>query len=230
MVTNVTSLLKTVKAVEDEHTRGTRALESTIEAIAQEIRNSNLPENLKSSILPEDLIRCTKNISISTAKAVSAGTSCNQDDIISAANIGRKSVSDMLIICKILGCNYADSVDMKERILQTGHSIAINFRELLQIILQISTKSIECKHLLLPISRKIAQSVTELYAISEILKGNDLTRSDNPTVLTENELLGAAASIDAAAKKLASLQPRKHAQVNFLIFFTILLFLDSVNA
>ena len=35
MVTNVTSLLKTVKAVEDEHTRGTRALESTIEAIAQ---------------------------------------------------------------------------------------------------------------------------------------------------------------------------------------------------
>lgn len=38
MVTNVTSLLKTVKAVEDEHTRGTQALEATIEAIAQEIR------------------------------------------------------------------------------------------------------------------------------------------------------------------------------------------------
>jgi len=38
MVTNVTSLLKTVKSVEDEHTRGTRALEATIEAIAQEIR------------------------------------------------------------------------------------------------------------------------------------------------------------------------------------------------
>lgn len=45
MVTNVTSLLKTVKAVEDEHTRGTRALEATIEAIAQEIRVSD-------SILP----------------------------------------------------------------------------------------------------------------------------------------------------------------------------------
>lgn len=38
MVTNVTSLLKTVKAVEDEHTRGSRALESTIEVISQEIR------------------------------------------------------------------------------------------------------------------------------------------------------------------------------------------------
>jgi len=37
MVTNVTSLLKTVKAVEDEATRGTRALEATIEYIKQEL-------------------------------------------------------------------------------------------------------------------------------------------------------------------------------------------------
>lgn len=41
-MTNVTSLLKTVKAVEDEHTRGTRALEATVEAIAQEIRVSSI--------------------------------------------------------------------------------------------------------------------------------------------------------------------------------------------
>ena len=38
MVTNVTSLLKTVKTVEDEAARGTRALESSIEAITQEIK------------------------------------------------------------------------------------------------------------------------------------------------------------------------------------------------
>ena len=41
MVTNVTSLLKTVKSVEDEATRGTRALESTIEAIGQEVKVGN---------------------------------------------------------------------------------------------------------------------------------------------------------------------------------------------
>jgi talin len=50
MVTNVTSLLKTVKAVEDEHTRGTRALESTIEAIAQEIRSFNSAEPPKANL------------------------------------------------------------------------------------------------------------------------------------------------------------------------------------
>lgn len=37
-MTNVTSLLKTVKTVEDEAARGTRALESTIEAIGQEVK------------------------------------------------------------------------------------------------------------------------------------------------------------------------------------------------
>ena len=40
-MTNVTSLLKTVKSVEDEATRGTRALESTIEAIGQEVKVCN---------------------------------------------------------------------------------------------------------------------------------------------------------------------------------------------
>lgn len=47
MVTNVTSLLKTVKAVEDEATKGTRALEATIEHIKQELAVS--PEQLQTA-------------------------------------------------------------------------------------------------------------------------------------------------------------------------------------
>jgi hypothetical protein len=42
MVTNVTSLLKTVKAVEDEATKGTRALEATTEHIRQELAVSTV--------------------------------------------------------------------------------------------------------------------------------------------------------------------------------------------
>lgn len=50
MVTNVTSLLKTVKAVEDEATKGTRALEATTEHIRQELAVSRSPrcQGLKS--------------------------------------------------------------------------------------------------------------------------------------------------------------------------------------
>ncbi|XP_029174486.1 talin-1 isoform X3 [Nylanderia fulva] len=212
MVTNVTSLLKTVKAVEDEHTRGTRALESTIEAIAQEIRALNSSETQKSHVTPEDLVRCTKSITLATAKAVSAGNSCKQDDIIAAANMGRKSISDMLTICKSAAYNCAETAELRDRTLQAGHDVAINYRELLQAILQISSRSSDAKHTLPAISRKIAQSVTELVAVAELLKGNDWVDPDDPTVIAENELLGAAASIDAAAKKLASLRPRRSIQ------------------
>ncbi|XP_071567538.1 talin-1 isoform X3 [Temnothorax nylanderi] len=212
MVTNVTSLLKTVKAVEDEHTRGTRALESTIEAIAQEIRALSSSETLRSNVTPEDLVRCTKSITISTAKAVAAGNSCKQDDIIAAANMGRKAISDMLSICKGAAHNCAETTELCERTLQAGHDVAINYRELLQAILQIASRSGDAKHTLPVISRKIAQSVTELVAVAELLKGNDWVDPDDPTVIAENELLGAAASIDAAAKKLASLRPRRSIQ------------------
>ena len=101
MVTNVTSLLKTVKAVEDEHTRGTRALESTIEAIAQEIRSFDSQEAPRGNAGPEDLMRATRPITIATSKAVAAGKSCKQDDVIVAANMGRKAISDMLNTCKV---------------------------------------------------------------------------------------------------------------------------------
>lgn len=43
--------------------------------------------------------------------------------------------------------------------------------------------------------------------------GTDWVDPDDPTVIAENELLGAANSIDAAAKKLASLRPRRSVQV-----------------
>jgi talin len=50
--------------------------------------------------------------------------------------------------------------------------------------------------------------------VFSIVAGTDWVDPDDPTVIAENELLGAAASIDAAAKKLASLRPRRSVQVS----------------
>ena len=47
------------------------------------------------------LVRCTKPITLATARAVAAGNSCKQEDIIVAANMGRKAISDMLSVCKV---------------------------------------------------------------------------------------------------------------------------------
>merc|ERR1719412_3108923 len=139
MVTNVTSLLKTVKAVEDEHTRGTRALESTIEAIAQEIRSFDSNEPPRSNGGPEELMRATRPITLATAKAVAAGKSCKQDDVIVAANMGRKAISDMLVTCKATVYN-SESGELKEQAVQAGHDVAVQYRELLQLVMHVLNK------------------------------------------------------------------------------------------
>ena len=38
---------------------------------------------------------------MATAKAVAAGNSCRQEDIIAAANMGRKAIADLLRVCKV---------------------------------------------------------------------------------------------------------------------------------
>lgn len=51
---------------------------------------------------PEEFIRMTKGITTATAKAVAAGNSAQQEDVIATANLSRKAISDMLTTCKVL--------------------------------------------------------------------------------------------------------------------------------
>ena len=53
----------------------------------------------------EDLIRYTKPITSATAKAVAAGNSGRQEDVIVVANMGRKAVFDLLSCCKVSRIN-----------------------------------------------------------------------------------------------------------------------------
>ncbi|XP_070071261.1 talin-2 isoform X2 [Drosophila takahashii] len=209
MVLNVSSLLKTVKAVEDEHTRGTRAMEATVEAISQEIRAMHTPPPVgNTQVGPEDLIRVTMNVTAATAKAVAAGTSNLQADIVSAANLGRRAISDMLIVCRSVAWNCAETEELRSRTLEAGTAVGESYRDLLSGILH-NCSADDRMHL----SRRVAKCVTDLVAMARLLKGSDWIDPEDPTVIAENELLGAAASIDAAAKKLASLRPRRQADV-----------------
>lgn len=209
MVTNVTSLLKTVRAVEDEHARGTRALESTVEAIWQEIRVFDSGEPPMRKATPEDLVRATHPVTLATAKAVAAGNSGRQDDVIVAANMGRKAIFDLLATSKSASC-LAETKELRSRVLSSGRDCAVRYRELLQMVLEVVQRpTSEGKQALVSSSRNIAMAVTDIVAAAEALKGNDWADPDDPTVIAETELLGAASSIEAAARKLANLQPRR---------------------
>uniref|UniRef100_A0ABM5FUZ6 Talin-1 isoform X2 n=1 Tax=Pogona vitticeps TaxID=103695 RepID=A0ABM5FUZ6_9SAUR len=209
MVTNVTSLLKTVKAVEDEATKGTRALEATIEHIRQELAVfcSQVPPAKTST--PEDFIRMTKGITMATAKAVAAGNSCRQEDVIATANLSRRAIADMLRACKEAAYHPEVSGEVRHRALRFGQECASGYLELLEHVLVVLQKpSHELKQQLAAYSKRVAGSVTELIQAAEAMKGTEWVDPEDPTVIAENELLGAAAAIEAAAKKLEQLQPR----------------------
>ncbi|XP_047200330.1 talin-1 isoform X1 [Hippoglossus stenolepis] len=210
MVTNVTSLLKTVKAVEDEATKGTRGLEATIEHIKQELtvfRSSDPPPK---TTTPEEFIRMTKGITMATAKAVAAGNSCRQEDIIATANLSRRAIADMLHSCKEAAYHPDVSKDVQMRALRYGNECATGYLGLLEHVLVpiIQKPTHDLKQQLANYSKRVAGSVTELIQAAEAMKGTEWVDPEDPTVIAENELLGAAAAIEAAAKKLEQLRPR----------------------
>ncbi|CAF4308526.1 unnamed protein product, partial [Adineta steineri] len=204
-----TSLLRTVKTVEDKAQRGTNALESTIESIAQELQTFNNGQIQTNRTTPEELIRVTKQFTIATSKAVSAGQSCQQEDIIVASNFGRKSISNLLVVCKS-SISLTDDRHLQQRTLDNGRICVKTYKELLEAIhILIQKPSHEVKQKLLNYSRIIAQSTQELVQCAEQLKGTECVDPDDPTYIAENELLNAAQSIESAAKKLSYLKPRR---------------------
>ncbi|XP_036442190.1 talin-2a isoform X4 [Colossoma macropomum] len=209
MVTNVTSLLKTVKAVEDEATRGTRALEATIECIRQELTVFQSKDTPGKFTTPEEFIRMTKGITTATAKAVAAGNSARQEDVISTANLSRKVIADMLTACKQAAYHDGVSEEVRSRALLYGTECTNGYVELLEQVLQVLQRpTAEQKQHLAVFSKRVAGAVTELIQTAEAMKGTEWVDPEDPTVIAETELLGAAASIEAAAKKLEQLKPR----------------------
>jgi len=233
LIENVSSLLKTVKAVEDEHLRGTRALEATIESIDQELRSFDSGDVPKRKATPEQLMSATKPVTLATSKAVAAGNSTKQEDVIVAANMGRKAISDLLTTVKQAAWS-TDQLDDRKQVLDIGRECALQYKRLLELVhllvsrpmgssLSMSSHQQYAKERqqLIDISRNIAASITRIGQCAEHLKGEDWVNPSDPTVIAESELLGASSSIEAAAKKLASLRPRRtsvrlpHEDMNF---------------
>ncbi|CAJ1048986.1 talin-2a isoform X2 [Xyrichtys novacula] len=174
MVTNVTSLLKTVKAVEDEATRGTRALEATIECIKQEMALFQSRDAPNKTTTPEEFIRMTKGITMATAKAVAAGNSARQEDIIHTANLSRKAISDMLTTCKQAAYHPEVSEEVKNRALSFGSECTTGYIDLLeQVLLVLQKPTAEQKQQLAACSKRVAGAVTELIQTAEAMKGKE---------------------------------------------------------
>jgi talin len=214
MVAKVSAMLKTVKNVEDEAGRGVRSLENTIDSIEANLAeySSSNPPRMEAG--PEDLIRSTKGITLASAKAVAAGNSCKQVDVSACANLGRKAVAELLETCKAAAYR-ADNDTDRNRAMSAGRDCATAFKNLLELIHQIVLKPSADKKARLPaFSKEVATGVGEVVQAAEVLKGEGWVDTKDPNVIAETELLQAAASIEAAAKKLSELKPRTKAHAD----------------
>jgi talin len=109
--------------------------------------------------------------------------------------------------------------------LHAGREVAMQYRELLQMVMyNLNKPTADTKQQLGNISRKIAQCVTDLAAAAEQMKDDDWVDPSDPTFIAENELLGAAKSIENAARKLSSLKPRQEVKGKVCVPSLIFLF------
>ena len=118
--------------------------------------------------------------------------------------------------------------DYQRQVLSIGLNCSLLYKELLEFIQQIFQENINSetkKQDLVVMSKNISSSVSNILQIAEILKGTDWCDPENQTFIAENELLGAANSIETAAKKLSVLQPRKKiTQVNYKFIYIYISF------
>ncbi|CAJ0956652.1 unnamed protein product, partial [Mesorhabditis belari] len=215
MVSNVTSLLKTVRSVESEQMQGTRALEAAIDAINQELRSfESSTEGPSQVVTPEQLVRAGGHVTQATSRLANAAASLNQNDVIAAANLARTAVSGMLATARNAAAD-ADSPDARYRTLDAGRDVATQVRDLLgSLHRMLERNNPEAKQALLDSARGVARAVKDLTGCAETLKGDDWQDASDPTVVAENELLGAANAIESAAVKLAELRPRPQPKVD----------------
>lgn len=209
MVNNISQLVKVVKSVEDEASRGVRALEGAIDAIGQELKVLDNNEAPKREASPEELVAATKTVTTSTAKIVAAANSNKQEEIVAAANMARKALTDLITYGKG-AASKADTPDKQARVTVAVREAALNAKAMLEAIYNSLGKSTtESKNDVTNRSKKVAAAVADVVDAAKVLKGDDYVDPEDPNVIAENELLAAASAIEAAARKLADLKPRE---------------------
>ena len=203
VINNITSLLKSVKNFEDESSRGSKAMESSVAAIGQELQMFRSGEGSVVVASPEELLRANRAITQATSKAVAAASSGKQEDLLAVANIGRRAIAELLQTCRGAIENCEDT-ELKADILRKGDLLAQQYQQLLGQVAGGASKET-----LVESSRLVAQTATALAQLAERLKGSNWVADvDNDIIIAETELLNAAESIEQAALKLSKLIPK----------------------
>uniref|UniRef100_A0A914HYR3 Talin n=1 Tax=Globodera rostochiensis TaxID=31243 RepID=A0A914HYR3_GLORO len=213
MVSNVGSLLRAIKTVDDTSQRGAQALEAAINSIEVALKQFESNESTgRRTATAEDVVRASQSVTHAATKAAGASSLLHQENLIAAANLARQSVSDLLSTVRAAAAT-AENVELKYRMLNSGRDVALQVKYLLATLLHLMTRPDDpnTKNAVLTAANEIAKMVGELARCSEQLRLNVSmgATAEESVIAAGNELIVAANSVEAISQKLAQICPRE---------------------
>eukprot|EP00117_Sycon_ciliatum_P031795 scpid3878/ scgid24807/ Talin-1 len=208
----VSKFMETVKSCDSEATRGVMALRSASQQIQEHLDVLYDPVMSNRAVSADDLIQASKLIPSCTAKLQTVGRTRKREDALATAPVVEECVTGLLAKCRAASAS-AETAEAQQRCLQAGQQCGEAFIAMMQHVSDILVSpSAEKTKRLLDYSRDIAKSVNLVVKAAESLKSGYVNPND-PNVIAEQELLAAAAAIDAASRKLSELKPRESARM-----------------
>jgi len=206
MVASISDLLRIVKTVSDENTRAIRALNDSINGINVAITTLDSDEPAQGTALPADVVAAAKLVASTAAILVTASGSSNQDDMINASGDARKNVEGLLRAGKAATANApTDKKNAMHKDVKGSANVTKGLLEKLKILQEKNTPGNKAE--VQKAAKTVAESVSTVVSSAGSLVPTGYFDPSDPNVIAERELLAAASSIEAAARKLAALQP-----------------------
>uniref|UniRef100_A0A915D6V7 I/LWEQ domain-containing protein n=1 Tax=Ditylenchus dipsaci TaxID=166011 RepID=A0A915D6V7_9BILA len=175
--------------------------------------NTTTTKHRRHAATAEEVIRAAGKVTEATARATGAASNLQQEHVIAAANLARQAVGELLATTRAAALNtdHRDA-ELKYKTLNAGRDVALQVKQLLATLHGLLSRpdDRQVKNAILVASREVAKAVGDLAQCGEQLRADsNWPENSEPTVIAENELMGAANSIEEAAVKLAKLRPRQ---------------------
>ena len=216
VILSVMGMLRTVRDIEEEFSRGLRTLNETVE----ELESSIIPNAFSDLSIqesapiddPQEILNCVRKFSTATSKTLGVGRNPRNETLLTCAEETKHWVNTVVQVVRGTA-KACDDDHLKNKITTSGKQTCEAYLELCKKVINIAacedkTQVPIMKQNLNEYSQKVANGVKELVILAEELKGDDFIDPNDPNNIAEIELRAAAAKIEAAAAKLAMLQPK----------------------
>ncbi|TPX69668.1 hypothetical protein SpCBS45565_g02300 [Spizellomyces sp. 'palustris'] len=198
-------LVRATKVLGDETKRGTRAFDGAMAEIEQAMVVLESSEPAQGTALPDEVAGSAKLLATAAASLVSASTG-KQDELVAAANAIKKQMEDLVRAAK--AATEKAPPEQKALMVDAVKKAGAAVKGLIGgIKLQQENNTPQNKANVQGAAKEVALSVNAVVNAAGALIPGGYVDPNDPNVIAERELLAAAASIEAAARKLANLVP-----------------------